>query len=262
MKEHFESKSNPEGQPPPETEANPENVRKILGWLESKSGWSSGKSLSEYAGDAPDGITEADLQEAFSSLKSPGVGDAPYDCRGYYVTALAHRILEERTQQWRNEHPDASDEELQKFIDKEVNAELTHPDTGKYSWDRLRQIGHGWEKGTLRLKGDFGEDVGGWMKGGKVLVEGNTGPRAGSLMSGGELEIIGTTGRELGYGMTGGKIHARKAGPVPGAVMHGGTIEIDEPVDLSQPGAYGPVSQPGVGLNKTGGKIIVDGKEY
>jgi hypothetical protein len=252
---HQESKS-------PEVEANPENVKAILGWLESKSSWSSGESLSEYAENAPEDITEADLQEAFSSFKSPGAGGAPYDLRGYYVTALAHRVLEERTQQWQRENPGASEEELQQFINEGVKIELTHPDTGKYSWDRLRQIGHGWEKGTLRLKGDFGESVGGWMKGGKVLVEGNTGPEAGSLMSGGTLEISGTTGRELGFGMTGGEIHAHRAGPAPGANMHGGTIEIDKSIDLSIPGAYGKVSEPGIGINKSGGKIVVEGKEY
>jgi len=262
MTEKFEGKLPTEKQITPEVKANPENVKAILNWLESKSGWASGKTLSEYSQDAPGGVTESDLQATFLSLKSPGVADADYDCNGYYVTALAHRILEEKIQKWQSEHPDVSEEDLQRFIDNETNIELTHPDTGKYEWDRFREIGHGWEKGTLILKGNFGKSVGGWMKGGKIIVEGNTGPDAGALMSGGELRINGTTGRELGYGMTGGKIYARKAGPVPGAVMHGGTIEIDEPVDLSQPGAYGPVSEPGIGLNKTGGEIIVEGKKY
>ncbi len=256
MAEKFEGKI-------PEVEKTPEKVKAIFDWIESKTSWSSDKSLAECAVGAPEGVTEEDVHEAFLRFKPLHIAMVLHDLRGYYITALAHRVLEERITKWQTEHPNVSKEELQQFKDTNAKIELTHPETGQYSWDKFRQIGHGWEQGTLILKGNFGENVAGSMRGGKVIVEGNTGSGAGSLMSGGELEINGITGYDLGFGMTGGHIHTRKATPGPGTHMDGGLIEIDEPIDITQPGPNNVVGDdPWIGYEKRGGRIVIEGKEY
>lgn len=240
---------------------NPEKVKAIVDWLESRGSWGSGKSLAEYAEGAPD-VSEGDLQAMLLEMKPYSTGNAPYDLRGYYITALAHRISEKTFSQWYEQHPNASDEEVNQWWNTEAKIELTHPETGRYSSDRFRQFGHYWEKGTLILRGNYGENTASSMRGGKVIVEGNTGPRAGSLMSGGELQINGITGYELGYGMTGGHIYARVSAPAPGSLMHGGTIEIDE-INLSLPGSNNvKTDKPWVGSGKKGGRVIVGGKEF
>lgn len=256
MTEKFEGKI-------PETERVPEKVKAILDWLGNKTMWASSNSLDKNAVDAPEGITKEDVREAFLRFESRGAPMAPHELRGYYITALAHRVLGEQIEKWRAEHPNASEKELQQFINTDVKIELIHPETGKYSFDKFRQVGHGWERGTLILKGNFGENVASGMRGGKVIVEGNTGPSAGSLMSGGELEINGIADYDLGFGMTDGHIHARKAAPGIGYRMDGGLIEIDEPIDLKQPGLNNVVGDdPWIGVEKKGGRIIIEEKEY
>ncbi|MDO8507814.1 MAG: hypothetical protein Q7S53_04605 [bacterium] len=240
---------------------NPENVKKIVDWLDSKRGWCSGKKLSEHTVDAPD-VSEADLRAMFLEMKPLGVADADYDTRGYYITALADKILEDRFSKWNEANPYASKDKIDEWWQKNGKIELTHPDTGRFASNRFRKIGNDWEKGTLILNGDFGNSLGSHMRGGQIVLSGNAGPSAGALMGGGKLEINGTAGYELGFGMSGGHIKADVSAPHPGNKMSGGIIEIGK-VDTKLRGSNNQeVDKPFIGDRKTGGKIIVQGEEY
>jgi hypothetical protein len=224
----------------PEPAANPEKVKAIIEWLESKEAWGSGKTLAEVAGGSPDNITKEDVRAAFLSMKPlRGVARQNHDIRGYYLTALADKVLE----------------------NDQDTIELVRPETGEY--DKFRNIGSGWERGTLVLRGNFvRENVGDWMKGGRVEVHSGVGSRAGSLMSGGVLEIKGDAGYGAGFGMTGGKIHIQgNAGANVGDRMHDGSIVVDGQVGPNW-NEYGVTEGPNIGINKTGGKITVGGTEY
>lgn len=220
---------------------NPEAVSAISSWLESRSSWGSGKPLSEYVKDAPEGITKADLKEAFLKMKPRGTSGEDYDTRGYYLTALADKLLK----------------------DENDTIELVRPDTDMY--DKFREIGHGWEKGKLILKGKFDRDtgIGGSQKGGEIEVYSNVGRHTGSLKSGGKLTVIGNTSYDAGFGMDGGEIHITgNAGANVGERMHGGEINVDGEISKPYVTGYGISNEPGIGKEKTGGKVVVSGKGY
>lgn len=220
---------------------NPEAVNAISQWLESRGGWGSGKPLSEYAKDAPEGITKADLKQAFLEMKPRSTPQEDYDPRGYYLTALADKLLK----------------------DENDIIELVRPVTEKYG--KFREIGHGWERGKLVLRGNFDRDVdvGGWQKGGRIEVYSNVSNSAGALKSGGELTIFGDTGYGTGYGMTGGEIHITgNAGANVGERMHGGLITVEGEISKPYITGYGINKDPGIAKEKSGGKVIVAGEEY
>lgn len=240
---------------------NPENVKKIVDWLDSRGGWGSGKRLSEHTTDAPD-VSESDLQAMFLDMKPLDTSRYDYDLRGYFITALADKIISDRFSKWNEANTYANTEEIHEWWQKNGKIELTHPETGRFASDRFRKIGNDWEKGTLILNGDFGSDLGSYMRGGKIILFGNAGPRAGVLMDGGKLEINGTAGYELGYGMNGGHIKADVSAPHQGNRMSGGTIEIGKVDTNLRGGNNQEVDKPFIGHRKTGGRIIVQGEEY
>jgi len=219
--------------------ANPEKVKEINDWLESHTSWGSGDSLEEVASGSPEDITKEDVQAAFLNMEPRGVYGETHDIRGYYLTALANKVLE----------------------NDQDTMELVRPETEKYS--RFREIGHGWERGTLVLKGNYRrEKVGGSIKGGKVVVHSSVGSQAGSLMSGGELEIMKNAEYGAGFGMTGGEIHIHgKADANVGEKMDDGTILVDGGMGRNW-NRYGKTEGPNIGIYKTGGKVIVAEKEY
>lgn len=245
-------------------EANPERVQAIYEWLESKTSASSTTPLSELADGAPEGITESDLQEVFINIKprensSLGFSD---DIRGYYITALAHKIIGTKIEKWQRRNPDASEKDLWD-IPFFTSVELTHPEIGEYNWDKMKNIGCRWERGVLVLKGNFGENVAVGMKGGEIVVWGNVGPRAGALMEEGTLDVMESAAYGLGYGMRGGSIHAKKSAPGVGEKMHGGFISIWEPIDYHLPGPNNVISKdPMIGIGREDGIIVVAGEEF
>lgn len=169
---------------PEEIVINKDNVEAIKRWLDLKSSWGSGKPLEDYAAFAPDNITKDDLRATFLTMKSRG-SNVDYDTRGYYITALADKLLEE---EFKQKYPNgATPEEEKRFWEEEARIELDRPETDQYG--SFRKFGTYWRRGTLVLRGDFGRDT-----------------NIGYGMSGGKIHIIGDAGKNLGLGMTGGVI--------------------------------------------------------
>ncbi len=201
----LQRKANPIDQSVGKEIANPEHVQQITRWLKLAGSWGSGDPIEKYAEYAPDGMSKADLRATFLSMRSLGTPSQDYDTRGYYMTALADKILRE---EFDKRFPNgASPEEEQKYWDEEAVIELQRPQTGKY--DGFRHFGTYWTRGTLVLRGDFRRDtdIGYGMQGGKIVVLGDMGPSAGTFMTGGILEVLGHA-QDYGYGKKGGEIIA------------------------------------------------------
>lgn len=167
---------------------NPDNVQAILRWIKLKGGWGSGDPIEKYAEFAPEGVSEADLQAAFLGMRPLGIANENYDTRGYYLTALADKILRDG---FSAKYPNgATEEETRRYWDEEAIITLYRPKTDKY--DKFRSLGTYWTRGTLVLNGDFDRDegIGYGMRGGKLIVKGNA-HGVGTFMEGGVLEIEG-----------------------------------------------------------------------
>jgi formylmethanofuran dehydrogenase subunit C len=78
---------------------------------------------------------------------------------------------------------------------------------------RVKWLGRGMTRGTLRIVGNAGMHLGAYMKGGTIEVAGNAGDWVGAEMSGGLIHVHGDAGGQLGAayrgslaGMKGGAI--------------------------------------------------------
>ena len=121
---------------------------------------------------------------------------------------------------------------------------------------RVKFIGAGMSRGTIRVEGDVGEHLGGGMSGGEIHVDGNATDWVGPEMSGGRIEILGNAGHMTGsayrgaaIGMTGGEIiiHGSVRNET-GNAMRGGLI------------AVGGNSGDFTGVNMLSGSIFVLGE--
>ena len=121
---------------------------------------------------------------------------------------------------------------------------------------RVKFIGAGMSRGTIRVEGDVGEHLGAGMGGGEILVNGNATDWVGPEMSGGKIEIRGNAGHMVGSayrgaatGMTGGEIivHGNVRNET-GNAMRGGLI------------AIGGNSGDFTGVNMLSGSIFVLGE--
>ena len=99
---------------------------------------------------------------------------------------------------------------------------------------RVKFIGAGMSRGTIRVEGGIGEHLGAGMSGGEILIEGNATDWVGPEMSGGRIEIHGNAGHMTGsayrgaaMGMTGGEIiiHGNVRNET-GNAMRGGLIAV------------------------------------
>ena len=121
---------------------------------------------------------------------------------------------------------------------------------------RVKFIGAGMSRGTIRVEGDVGEHLGAGMSGGEILIKGNATDWVGPEMSGGKIEIQGNAGHLTGSayrgastGMTGGEIiiHSNVRNET-GNAMRGGLI------------AVGGDSGDFTGVNMLSGSIFVLGE--
>ena len=99
---------------------------------------------------------------------------------------------------------------------------------------KLKRIGWGMKRGSIRIRGSTGMHLGALMSGGSILVEGNAGDWLGAQMSGGTIRVKGNAGNFAGAayrgekrGMTGGTILIEgSAGHMAGELMRRGMIAI------------------------------------
>ena len=100
--------------------------------------------------------------------------------------------------------------------------------------ERVKFLGAGMARGTLRVEGDAGEHLGAGMSGGNIAVSGDAADWVGPEMSGGRIEIRGNAGHSAGSafrgasaGMSGGEIIIHgNARNEAGNSMSGGLIAI------------------------------------
>lgn len=154
---------------------NPDNVDAIIRWIKLKGGWGSSDPIEKYAEFAPEGVRREDLQAALLQMRPYGIGnEQPYDCRAYYVTALADKILRD---EFAAKYPEGATEEQEREYWDNAEIELFRPKSDKYS--KYRGFGTYWTRGTLVLTGDFGQDdnTGYGMRGGRIVLKRNFGDR-------------------------------------------------------------------------------------
>jgi formylmethanofuran dehydrogenase subunit C len=122
---------------------------------------------------------------------------------------------------------------------------------------RVKWLGRGMSRGSLRVEGNAGMHLGAYMKGGTIEVTGNASDWAGAEMSGGLIHIQGNAGGQIGAayrgsrtGMTGGTILIEgSAGLEVGMRMRRGMIAVKGSVkDFA-------------GLEMRGGTLIAGGAE-
>ena len=111
--------------------------------------------------------------------------------------------------------------------------------------DRLDFLGHGMEKGVIRVDGDVGFKAGRRMRGGEIEVRGNAGPWLGSQMSGGRITISANAGDSVG-------------GPVSGELAGIGRLSSDPDRIAAEYGLIVRTDLQGQGLGKTLLSRIVD----
>lgn len=102
---------------------------------------------------------------------------------------------------------------------------------------RVKWIGCGMSRGTIRIAGNAGMHLGARMSGGEIHVAGNASDWAGAEMTGGLIRIGGNAGGQIG---------AAYRGSLTG--MRGGTVVIDGTAGLE------------VGMRMKRGTIVVRGK--
>ncbi len=127
-----------------------------------------------------------------------------------------------------------------------------HGDVGRVKW-----IGRGMTRGSIKIVGCVGMHLGGYMRGGKIDVTGDAGDWVGGAMAGGRIRIGGSAGGQIGAayrgsltGMTGGTILIEgTAGLEVGMRMKRGTIVVKGAVrDFA-------------GLEMKGGTLILGGAD-
>lgn len=99
---------------------------------------------------------------------------------------------------------------------------------------QVHGLGSGWSRGTLKILGAAGDDVGFGMTGGSIEVAGDAGAGVGRGMRGGRITIAGSVGDHAGgpppgsiRGMTGGELLiAGNAGRLLGERMRRGIIAV------------------------------------
>ena len=99
---------------------------------------------------------------------------------------------------------------------------------------RVKWLGRGMTRGTLRVVGNAGMHLGAYMKGGKIEVSGDASDWVGGEMKGGQIRVSGNVGGQIGAayrgsvtGMTGGTILIEgSAGLEVGMRMKRGTIVV------------------------------------
>ena len=102
---------------------------------------------------------------------------------------------------------------------------------------KVKWIGRGMTRGSIRVVGNAGMHLGAYMKGGKIEVTGNASDWAGGEMAGGLIHIRGNAGGQLGSayrgspsGMCGGEILVEgSAGIEIGMRMKRGLIAVRGP---------------------------------
>ena len=102
---------------------------------------------------------------------------------------------------------------------------------------RVKWIGRGMTRGSLRIRGDAGIHLGSAMSGGSIEVWGDVGDWLGAEMSGGVIRVRGSAGGQVG---------AAYRGAVSG--MKDGTIVIDGSAGLE------------VGMRMKRGTIVIGGR--
>lgn len=107
-----------------------------------------------------------------------------------------------------------------------------HGDLTKVKW-----IGRGMTKGSIRIHGPVGMHLGAYMKGGSIEVLGRAGDWVGGEMSGGTIHVHGDVGGQIGSAYRGGA-----------SGMSGGTILIEGTAGLE------------VGMRMKKGIIAIRGK--
>lgn len=103
---------------------------------------------------------------------------------------------------------------------------------------RVRWIGRGMSRGSIRVVGNAGMHLGSYMRGGSIEVTGDGSDWVGGEMSGGSIRVAGNAGGQIGAayrgsmgGMRGGSIViGGSAGLEVGMRMKRGTIVIGGPV--------------------------------
>ncbi len=99
---------------------------------------------------------------------------------------------------------------------------------------RVKGIGAGSMRGSIRVEGDAGFHAGAGMSGGSLLIQGHAGDWLGAEMRGGEIEVLGDAGHNAGsayrgsrHGMRGGSITIKGgAGDELGLLMRRGTVVV------------------------------------
>ncbi len=95
------------------------------------------------------------------------------------------------------------------------------------SAEKIDGLCAGLKKGSITIKGDAGDYLGGLNAGAGVLVEGNAGRFAGDCMGAGEIIIKGNAGFGPGSYIMGGSLLVKgNAGDNAGQMAKGGTILI------------------------------------
>lgn len=103
--------------------------------------------------------------------------------------------------------------------------------------DAGKDIGYAMEEGTIHVKGDVHERLGG-IGGGKLLVDGNVYGPHGNDMNGGTVIVRGNVHGGVGFHMAGGRIEVKGNAENLGLFMTGGEIHIEgdfESIGTSRP---------------------------
>ncbi|MBI3411911.1 MAG: formylmethanofuran dehydrogenase subunit C [Planctomycetes bacterium] len=120
---------------------------------------------------------------------------------------------------------------------------------------KVKMIGRGMTRGSVRIKGNAGMHLGAEMKGGSIEVTGNASDWVGAEMTGGFIRIQGNAGGQVGAAYRGSL-----AGMNGGAILIGGTAGLEVGMRMKRGTiVVGKTVRDFAGLQMKGGTIFLLG---
>jgi formylmethanofuran dehydrogenase subunit C len=120
---------------------------------------------------------------------------------------------------------------------------------------KVKWIGRGMTRGSLRIQGDVGMHLGAYMKGGRIDVTGNASDWVGGEMSGGSIRVSGNAGGQIGAAYRGSH-----TGMSDGTIIIGGGAGLEVGMRMKRGLiVIGGKARDFAGLQMKGGTIVLGG---